>query len=165
MKNFKNSHVVIFVVIVLFLIGLITFAIALMSTYPQGYQMTETEEKNSNTSTTTSSNSNSGESAESSSVTQTLSYSDAVKIYANKTLQFDSNCLVNPSYLTLKEGTSIMLDNRANLQRAVYLDSVQYNIAPYGFKIATLTTNAPLPHTIQVDCGNGKNNGRILLQQ
>ncbi len=97
--------------------------------------------------------------------TQTLSYSDALKLYVDRRIQFDENCLVNPSYVTFKKGTKIMLDNRASKPRQVYLDGQQYSLKAYGFRIITLTTSAKLPHTIAIDCGNGKNNGRILLQR
>ena len=99
------------------------------------------------------------------SITQTISYNEALQIYIDKRIQFDENCLVNPSYTTFKKGTKIMLDNRASKARPVYLDGQVYNLSVYGFKIVTLTTASPLPHTIMIDCGNGKNNGRILLQQ
>lgn len=105
------------------------------------------------------------ESTTSISLSETISYNDALKIYANKRIQFDENCVASPNFVTFKEGTKIMLDNRASKARPVYLDGQVYNLQAYGFKIITLTTSAALPHTIMVDCGTGKNNGRILLQQ
>lgn len=98
-------------------------------------------------------------------VSQVLSYAEALKIYVNKRIQFDENCLVIPNYLTFKRGTKIMLDNRASVSRPVYLDRQVYNISAYGFKIVTLNTTFQLPHEIMIDCGSGRNNGRILLQQ
>ncbi len=94
-----------------------------------------------------------------------LSYSDALKIYKDKRIQFGSNCVPVPYYVVFKVGTKIMLDNRYNQTRPVYLDDYKYTLAPYGFKIVTLTTTAKLPHTMRVDCGTGKNNGSIFLEQ
>ncbi len=95
----------------------------------------------------------------------TLSYGDAVKKYQDRRIQFDPNCIPVPYYVVFKKGTSIMLDNRYNKARPIYLDGAKYNIGAYGFKIVTLTTTAKLPHTIRIDCGTGKNNGSIFLEQ
>lgn len=94
-----------------------------------------------------------------------LSYSNAVRIYNGRRIQFDSNCIATPSYVVFKKGTTIMLDNRYGKARPVYLDGVKYNIGAYGFKIVTLTTTAKLPHMIKIDCGTGKNNAQIFLEQ
>ena len=97
--------------------------------------------------------------------TQNISYSQATKNYLNKSIQFDENCLASPSYGSFRSGENIMLDNRGSSARSIYLDGKEYKIGAYDFKIVTLATTNPLPHTIMVDCGNGKNNARILLQQ
>lgn len=94
-----------------------------------------------------------------------ISYSQAVQLYTNKTIQFDENCVVSPSYASFKQGEKIMLDNRASKQRSIHLDGKEYIFSAYDFKIITLSTPDTLPHTIMIDCGSGKNNGRILLQQ
>lgn len=93
-----------------------------------------------------------------------LTYSEAVNLYVNKRLQFDANCAMTPNFVVFKKGAQIMLDNRFNQARPIYLDGVQYNIGAFGFKIVTLTTASPLPHTVGVDCGTGKNNGQIILE-
>ncbi len=105
-----------------------------------------------------SSYSNSGNSA-------SPAYINALKVYADRRIQFDSNCLLTPNEVTFKVGTTIMLDNRSDKSRNIALDNTVYNFNPYDYKLVTLTTNAPLPHTIMVDCGQGQNNGRILLQR
>lgn len=97
--------------------------------------------------------------------TTALSYTEAVNQYINRRLQFDPNCVVIPNYVVFKKGTQIMLDNRSGQARPVFLDGQRYNLEAYGFRIITLTTTASLPHTIKVDCGTGKNNGQIILQQ
>jgi len=58
-----------------------------------------------------------------------------------------------------------MLDNRSSKQRPIYLDGQVHNLKAYDFKIVTLSTTAQLPHTTMIDCGTGKNNARILIQQ
>lgn len=94
-----------------------------------------------------------------------LSYSEAVSLYTNRRIQFDANCLAIPNYVVFAKGTKIMLDNRSSQARSVYLDGQRYSLAAYGFQIVTLTTTAPLPHTMRIDCGTGKNNGQILIVQ
>lgn len=94
-----------------------------------------------------------------------LSYNEAVLNYEDRRIQFDPNCVVSPGNVVFKRGTKIMLDNRYEKARSVYLDGQKYSLGAYGFKIVTLTTTAQLPHTIKIDCGTGKNNGQILLQQ
>ncbi len=123
-----------------------------------------TSEQPTTSPTTSTSPSPSASPAKTTPTPKPLSYSDAVGLYVNRRLQFDVNCVVNPSYVVFKKGTQIMLDNRYDKPRAVYLNGVLYNLSAYGFKIVTLTTTKPLPYTIIVDCGSGKNNGRIILE-
>ncbi len=95
-----------------------------------------------------------------------LTYDEALKIYASgKLIQFGEDCSANPNYASYKKGTKIMLDNRSSKNRTIYLDRVAYNMKAFEFKIITLSTTAQLPHEIMVDCGAGRNNARILLQQ
>ncbi|OGZ63830.1 MAG: hypothetical protein A3A98_00900 [Candidatus Staskawiczbacteria bacterium RIFCSPLOWO2_01_FULL_40_39] len=96
--------------------------------------------------------------------TTNLTYTQAVKLYVDKRIQFNDTCVASPNYVVFKKGTTIMLDNRSNKQRVISLDGVKYNLKPYGFVLVTLTTTAKLPHTIMIDCGTGQNNARILLQ-
>jgi len=103
------------------------------------------------------------------SVEASLSYGEALKLYQGRTLQFGlsnmGGCAVNPSSVALKIGVKAMLDNRMGKDIKVYLDGTAYTIKAYSFKIVTLATSAPLPHTIKVDCETGKNNGQIILGQ
>ena len=97
--------------------------------------------------------------------TVALSFSDAVRIYANKRIQFNQDCVPSPYQVSFKKGATIMLENGANKTRVIRLDDVPYTIKAYGFVLVTLTTNATLPHNIMVDCGNCQNNATINLQQ
>jgi len=99
----------------------------------------------------------------------TLSYASAIKIYNNRRIQFSVNssnyCSMIPSYnIAFKMGTNIMLDNRSNKPMTIFLDKQPYYLKTYGFKIVALTTSAKLPHTVEVDCNTGKNNGSIILR-
>lgn len=95
----------------------------------------------------------------------TLSYTQAVEEYKDRRIQFDETCLVTPNFATFKEGTKIMLDNRANTSMTISLDSQKHILKAYDFKVIALGTPSRLPHTMMIDCGTGQNNGRILLQQ
>ena len=97
------------------------------------------------------------------SLTPTLSYAEAVALFGSRRIQFDTNCTMDPSPITFKSGTSVMLDNRSELARPIFLDGIEYRIPAFGFKILTLKSRI-LPRTVSVDCGEGKNNGQIILQ-
>jgi len=94
---------------------------------------------------------------------ETITYEQALKTYAGKTIQFDPNCATIPAFATYLNNTRVMFDNRYEKGRWFYLDGKGYYLSPYGFKIVTLYGKT-LPHTIMIDCGTGKNNGQILLQ-
>jgi len=114
---------------------------------------------------------NSQQASTTQSATQLLSYQDALKIYggANLRVQLSLNnynvCIVNPANPVFKKGVKVMFDNRINAKTMLYLDGVAYSIPAYGYKIITLTTTKPLPHTMRVDCNKGKNNAQIILQK
>lgn len=124
---------------------------------------TSEEAANQQNQNTTQNNSNSNVSG--SVATPKPSYSDAVNLYKDRRIQFNENCVALPTYATFKKGTTIMLDNRSGAAKSVMLDSTRYSIAPYDFALVTVTTSSPLPHTMLIDCNNGQNNARILIQQ
>jgi len=97
--------------------------------------------------------------------TPVLSYTAAVKLYGDKRIQFDENCVVSPTNPSFKVGTKIMLDNRSSKKRSISLDSQYYSIGAYDFRVVTLNTSSKLPHEVLIDCDNGQQNGRINLQQ
>lgn len=94
-----------------------------------------------------------------------LSYSAAIKLYPNKRIQFAADCVINPSSIVFKEGTTIMLDNRASTTIKISLDGHAYWIGAYKFLIVTLTTPESLPHTMTLNCSGGKNNASIYLEK
>lgn len=97
------------------------------------------------------------------SITPALSYAEAVALFGTRRIQFDEKCNVEPSPITFRSGVSVMLDNRSPEARTITLDDTEYRIPAFGFKILTLRSRV-LPHTVRVDCGEGKNNGQIILQ-
>lgn len=93
-----------------------------------------------------------------------LSYSQAVVKYADRRIQFDSNCVATPVISTFKNNTDIMLDNRAGVRRTITVDGTRHTIEGLDYKIVKMTAKT-FPYTIQIDCGNGKNNANIYLQK
>ncbi len=92
-----------------------------------------------------------------------LTYTEAVNLYKDKRIQFASNCQVIPNFVTFKNSTKVMFDNRTPQSLSFSLDGQKYPLSAYGFKIITLY-NKNLPHTVRLNCGSGVNNGQILLQ-
>lgn len=115
------------------------------------------------TSTTTSTETGSGSQTKTAQpVEKKLTYEQALLVYADKRFQFDSLCQASPAQRSLKNNTEIMLDNRANVSRSIYVDGVRYSLAAYGFRIVKLSSNN-LPHTTIIDCGTGKNTAKVIL--
>ena len=96
-------------------------------------------------------------------VTSALSYSQLVAQYGNNRIQFDQNCQAQPNLVVLKNGSSILLDNRANQTRTIGVNSRIYTLVPYGYQVATLST-ASVPQTLSLSCNNQVNVGTINLQ-
>lgn len=95
-------------------------------------------------------------------VVKKISYEQALITYSDKRFQFDSLCQATPVQRVIKNNTEIMLDNRANVARSIYVDGVRHSLTAYGFKIVKLYSNN-LPHTAIIDCGTGKNTAKIIL--
>lgn len=95
-------------------------------------------------------------------VEKKLTYEQALLVYADKRFQFDSLCQASPAQRVVKNNSEIMLDNRANVARPIYIDGTRYSLAAYGFKIVKLSSNN-LPHTTIIDCGTGKNSAKVIL--
>lgn len=92
-----------------------------------------------------------------------MAYTDLVKQYTDRRIQFDDNCQTTPSAPTYKNNTSILLDNRSATARVVSVNGVKYQLGGYGYKVITLSSTT-LPREMSVDCGSRYNVGRILLQ-
>ena len=96
-------------------------------------------------------------------VLPTSSYTDLVKQYSDRRIQFDEKCQTTPAITTFKNNTSILLDNRSSWSRAVSVGGVKYQLSGYGYKVVTLSSSS-LPKELSLDCENLYNVGKILLQ-
>ena len=92
-----------------------------------------------------------------------ISYADALIKYKDARIQLDESCQAFPNSVTYKNGTSIMLDNRAGVARKVKVGAV-YDVKAYGFKIVKLERQT-LPETLLVDCDQYQNVATILVQK
>lgn len=98
-----------------------------------------------------------------SAVTQSQTYTQLVKEYEGRRIQFDINCQAVPASSAYRSGTKIMFDNRSGDARTITVGGVQYNLSGYGYKILTLSSQT-LPKTVLLSCGAAVNVGQVLLQ-
>lgn len=91
------------------------------------------------------------------------SYTELVKEYEGKRIQFNQYCQAIPNSVTYKNGTSIMLDNRSGDARDIKVGNSVYSLAGYGYRIVTLSGTL-LPKEVLLSCGSAVNVGKILLQ-
>lgn len=92
-----------------------------------------------------------------------LTHSQAVIIFAKERVQFGENCDVTPRSISIKSGATLMFDNRSRDAIEFKLDDVSYTLLGYGFRLLQLKSTK-LPHTVEVDCGNGQGAGEIILK-
>src|SRR5690606_21630321 len=55
---------------------------------------------------------------------QKMSYEEALRVYSTRRIQFDGVCNPTPAMSTYKNGTEIMIDNRASVARTLTLGSL-----------------------------------------
>ncbi|MBI2063965.1 MAG: hypothetical protein HYT65_03170 [Candidatus Yanofskybacteria bacterium] len=94
---------------------------------------------------------------------QTQVYSEVVKQYVGRHIQFDANCQAIPTQTTFKNGAAVLLDNRSGDARTIKIGDVSYSFPGYGYKILTLSSST-LPKTLNLNCGSAVNVGSILIQ-
>ena len=92
-----------------------------------------------------------------------IAYTEALVKYKDARIQLEKNCQASPDKGTFKNGTNIMIDNRAPVSRTVKVGST-FTIKAYGFKIVNLSS-ATLPATWYVDCDTSQNVATILIQK
>ncbi len=92
-----------------------------------------------------------------------IRYANALIKYKDARLQLDKNCQASPDKMTFKNGSYMMVDNRAPVSRTVKLGSV-FILPAYGFKIVQLSS-ATLPATWLVDCDKSQNVATITIQK
>jgi hypothetical protein len=95
----------------------------------------------------------------------TISYVNALAKYKDSRIQLapGTTCAASPSNVTYKNGTTIMIDNRAPVARTLKI-GVTYSVKGYGFKLIKLSS-AKVPATWLVDCDGQQNVATILLQK
>lgn len=90
-------------------------------------------------------------------------YTELVKEYVDRRIQFDQNCQMSPNSVTYKNGVSMMLDNRSAETKKITVGGTNYSIGGYGYKIITLSSKN-LPNELWFNCNSATNIGRVLLQ-
>ena len=95
---------------------------------------------------------------------QAEKYTQLVKDYADRRIQFDMACQAIPPNTTYKNNTKIMFDNRSGDARIITIGGVKYNFTGYGYKILNISGNK-LPAKVSFDCGGAVNVGSILIQK
>ena len=91
-----------------------------------------------------------------------INYNEALERYARARIQLDNNCQATPSSLTLKDNSSIMIDNRSPVPRTVKVGAT-YVVPPYGFIIVNIVS-PQVPEKWYVDCDSSQNVAVILVQ-
>ena len=94
---------------------------------------------------------------------QTIKYTQLVKDYEGRRIQFDINCQAIPANTTYKNNTKIMFDNRSGDARTFVIGGVKYNFPGYGYKILNIS-GSNLPAKVSFNCGSAVNVGSILIQ-
>jgi len=94
-----------------------------------------------------------------------ISYAKALVDYKDRRVQFGVMCETTPSASTFKNGTVIMLDNRAGEARTFHLGSMgDIAIKAWGFKLIKLSV-AATPNALAIDCGSHQNAAIITVQK
>lgn len=90
-------------------------------------------------------------------------YSDLVRQYEGRRIQFDERCQMTPNDTTFRNGTVVMFDNRSPQAKTIRIGNQSYSLQAYGYRFLTMSSsNVPL--SLQVGCDNVPNVGKILLQ-
>ncbi len=97
--------------------------------------------------------------------TAALSYSQALALYKDRRIQFNTGCQAIPNNATYKNNTDLMLDNRSPNTRTLHLGFMgDVTIKAWGFKIV-MFSSATLPRAVIIDCGQLQNVATISLQK
>ncbi|MEK7604089.1 MAG: hypothetical protein AAB461_03180 [Patescibacteria group bacterium] len=95
---------------------------------------------------------------------QTAKYTQLIKDYEGRRVQFDIRCQAIPPNTTYKNNTKVMFDNRSGDARVITIGGVKYNFPGYGYKILNIY-GSKLPASVSFDCGAAVNVGSILIQK
>lgn len=94
-------------------------------------------------------------------ISPTMTYTDAIKLYKDVNIQFNPSCQVSPSKQMFKKGTTIMLDNRSDQTKNISFDTFSVTLEPYSFSLTTLSTVG----SFGVNCNNAVNVATIVVQE
>ncbi|OGY98408.1 MAG: hypothetical protein A2855_02670 [Candidatus Liptonbacteria bacterium RIFCSPHIGHO2_01_FULL_57_28] len=123
-----------------------------------------TDSNNSTTTSATSSKPTAAKPRLASDVTGTsMSYDQALEVFANQRIFFNENCRMVPTPIWVKNGIILMFDNPYREPRTFKLDGTPYTLPGYGFKLLQLRSTK-LPHVVKVICGANQGTGEITLQ-
>lgn len=93
-----------------------------------------------------------------------LSYTEAVQAYGGNRIQFGENCLATPANAVFKNGSKIMLDNRANQSKVLTIADVSYTVGARDFVVAALSISGE-SESIMIDCGSMQNVATVVVQR
>jgi len=93
----------------------------------------------------------------------TISYANALLKYKDARIQLTNVCQAFPQKAVYKNGTTIMIDNRAPVSRTIKVGSV-YTVKAYGFKLIKLSS-AKLPATWLIDCDKSQNVATLMIEK
>lgn len=163
----KNNKIIIYIILIIAVIALIWFIVSKQQNkkISENPQNTNTNQMETNTNDNTNKTSNTNKNSKG--VNTQMTYQEAKDKYDGHRIQFD-NCLATPTYMTVKNGTQIMLDSRSSEGNQIVIDGKVYDLNGYEFEVVTLSNN-DLPHMVKIDCHTafteGYNVARVLLQQ
>lgn len=94
-----------------------------------------------------------------------LSYDDALVVYQDSRIQFGETCAASKFInSTVKNGTTLMIDNRSKDSKTFTVGSVAHFVPAYDYTLVTLNYSN-LPQTVYIDCGTQQNSATILVQE
>lgn len=94
--------------------------------------------------------------------TQVRDYTSYLQQYqSGGRIQFDDKCNAAPNQITIDNGATIMLDNRTNQNKRISIGGNTYELAAYGYKIATLTSQGS---NLQIGCNENSQAGQIKIR-
>jgi len=158
----KNKRTILIVSVVIILIAVLSFIFIMKGSDLATIEVVENQEGLNENATSTPGTTPTG-----TVVKPALTYQQALNLYQDVRLQIN-DCVMLPSSVTYKNGTTVMIDNRGAQSAVVNFDKKIVNLSAYQFKIITLKSNTT-PHEVKVDCKTDSTNhfniGQILLQK
>ncbi len=91
---------------------------------------------------------------------KSLTKTDAVIKYEGRRISFGENCQAMPTTISVKAGTSIMLDNQSGTPRTIKVAGKTFAIGAYKYRTTVLDTPGALP----VSCDMTENAAAIIIE-